>query len=51
MNAILYIASTGYQRRALPKDFPPMATVQGCFYTWWDKGLFAKISHLLAMSA
>ena len=31
MNAILYIASTGCQWRALPKDFPPMTTVQGYF--------------------
>jgi putative transposase len=28
MNAILYILATGYQWRALPKDFPPRSTVQ-----------------------
>ena len=30
-NAILYIASSGCQWRMLPKDFPPMTTVQGYF--------------------
>lgn len=51
MNAILYIASEGCQWRALPKDFPPMSTVQGYFYAWRDIGLFTAINHLLAMSA
>jgi len=51
MNAILYIASTGCQWRALPKDFPPMTTVQGYFYAWRDLGLFTAINHVLAMSA
>lgn len=51
MNAILYIASSGCQWRALPKDFPPMTTVQGYFYAWRDMGLFAGINHLLVMSA
>jgi putative transposase len=51
MNAILYIASSGCQWRALPKDFPPMTTVQGYFYAWRDMGLFAAINHLLVMSA
>jgi putative transposase len=31
VNAILYILATGCQWRALPKDFPPRATVQGYF--------------------
>ena len=51
MNAILYIASTGCQWRALPKDFPPMRTVQGYFYAWRDMGLFTAINHLLVMGA
>jgi putative transposase len=51
MNAILYIASSGCQWRALPKDFPPMTTVQGYFYAWRDRGLFTTINHLLVMSA
>jgi putative transposase len=51
MNAILYIAASGCQWRALPKDFPPMTTVQGYFYAWRDMGLFPAINHLLVMSA
>jgi putative transposase len=51
MNAILYIASSGCRWRALPKDFPPMTTVQGYFYAWRDRGLFTTINHLLVMSA
>ena len=50
-NAILYIASSGCQWRMLPKDFPPMTTVQGYFYDWRDRGLLQSINHLLVMSA
>ena len=51
MNAILYIGSTGCQWRALPKDFPPMTTVQGYFYDWRDAGVFEATNALLVMSA
>jgi putative transposase len=34
----------------LPKDFPPMTTVQGYFYEWTRMGLFETINHLLVMS-
>jgi transposase len=34
MNAILYIAATGCQWSALPKDFPPCSTVRYYFYKW-----------------
>src|SRR5258708_37982235 len=37
MDAILYILATGYQWRALPKDFPPFTTVQHYFYDWRDR--------------
>jgi len=30
----------------LPKDFPPMTTVQGYFYVWRDMGLFDAIKRL-----
>ncbi|HAT85918.1 MAG TPA: IS5 family transposase [Rhizobiales bacterium] len=50
-NAILYIASSGCQWRMLPRDFPPMTTVQGYFYDWRDRGLLQSINHLLVMSA
>lgn len=32
VNAVLYMASTGCQWRQLPKDFPPVSTVQRYFY-------------------
>ena len=38
VDAILYIARTGCQRRLLAKDFPPFTTVQGYFYDWRDQG-------------
>ncbi len=50
-DAILYIASSGCQWRMLPKDFPPVSTVQGYFYAWRDSGLWQGINHLLVMSA
>ena len=51
MNAIQYIGATGCQWRALPKDFPPMTTVQGYFYDWRDRGLFETINALMVASA
>jgi putative transposase len=50
-DAILYVASSGCQWRMLPKDFPPVSTVQGYFYAWRDSGLWQGINHLLVMSA
>jgi transposase len=47
VEAILYMASTGCQWRAIPKDFPPTSTVQGYFYAWSRMGLLAEINHLL----
>ncbi len=51
VDAILYIASSGCQWRMLPKDFPPVSTVQGYFHAWRDTGLWQGINHLLVMSA
>ena len=51
MNAILYIASTGCPWRYLPKDFPPVSTVQRYFYFWRDEGLWVSINGLLVMAA
>ena len=51
VEAILYVGSSGCQWRMLPKDFPPMSTVQGYFYDWRDSGLWPSINHLLVMSA
>jgi transposase len=50
MEAILYMASTGCQWRAIPKDFPPYSTVQGYFYAWSRGGLLAHINHVLVMA-
>ena len=48
--AILYMASTGCQWRAIPKEFPPYSTVQGYFYAWSRRGLLSQINHMLVMS-
>jgi transposase len=48
--AILYMASTGCQWRAIPKEFPPWSTVQGYFYAWSRRGLLSQINHILVMS-
>jgi putative transposase len=47
MNAILYIAATGCQWRALPTDFPPCSTVQHYFYKWRGSGLWRTINDAL----
>ena len=47
VNAILYIAATSCQWRALPKDFPPYSTVQYYFYGWRDQGLWKRINDAL----
>ncbi len=51
MNAILYIASSGCQWRMLPKDFPPVSTVQGYFYDWRNRALLTAINDLLVIGA
>ena len=48
--AILYMASTGCQWRAIPKDFPPYSTVQGYFYAWSRSGLLSHINHMLVVA-
>jgi putative transposase len=51
MNAILFLASSGCRWRALPKDVPPMTTVQGHFHAWRDMDLFGAISPVTVMGA
>lgn len=51
VNAILYLASTGRQWRMLPKDFPPVSTVQRHFHDWRDAGLWREISVRLVVRA
>ncbi|NKJ44926.1 transposase [Novosphingobium sp. SG916] len=35
----------------LPKDFPPLSTVQRYFYAWRNSGLLATINQLLVTTA
>jgi transposase len=51
VNAVLYLVSTGCQWRMLPKDFPPVSTVQRYFYDWRDGGLWREISTVLVLQA
>lgn len=51
LEAILYLASAGCPWRLLPKDFPPLSTVQGYFYEWRDSGLLRAINSELVMAA
>jgi transposase len=50
VEAILYMASTGCQWRAIPREFPPCSTAQGYFYSWSRGGLLAQINHVLVMA-
>ena len=50
IEALLYMASTGCQWRAIPKEFPPYSTVQGYFYAWSRQGLLSQINHMLVMA-
>jgi putative transposase len=47
VEAILYIAATGCQWRALPGEFPPFTTVQYYFYGWRASGLWERINAAL----
>jgi putative transposase len=47
VDAILYVAATGCQWRAMPKDFPPCSSVQYYFYKWRGSGLWRTINEVL----
>ena len=47
VNGILFLATSGGQWRHLPKDFPPMTTVQRYFYRWRDYGTWETINHAM----
>lgn len=51
VDAILYIAWTGCQWRALTDRFPPVSTVQRYFYRWRDDGTLRRINHHLMMAS
>lgn len=43
VNALLYLARTGCQWRALPHDFPPWLTVYWYFRTWKADGTLDRL--------
>jgi putative transposase len=47
VDSILYVAATGCQWRAMPKDFPPCSSVQYYFYKWRGSGLWHTINGAL----
>ena len=47
MNAIMYILSTGFQWRAIPKDLPPRSTVHDYLDLWSYDGTLDRIHHAL----
>ena len=51
VNALFYLASSGCAWRLLPKDFPPVSTVQRFFYAWRADGTWQRISHSLMARA
>ena len=50
VNALFYHLRGGMPWRMLPKDFPPVSTVQRYFYAWRDAGLWNAVNHLLLMA-
>ncbi|HEY5410759.1 MAG TPA: IS5 family transposase [Caulobacteraceae bacterium] len=51
VEAMFYVLRSGQPWRMLPKDFPPVSTVQRYFYAWRNSGLWETINHLLLMTA
>ena len=49
MNGVFYVLRSGQPWRMLPRDFPPVSTVQRYFYAWRDSELWSTINHLLLM--
>jgi len=50
VNGMLYVLRGGLPWRMLPKDFPPVSTVQRYFYAWRDSGLWKTINHFHLMA-
>ncbi len=51
VNALLYMVRTACPWRLLPKDFPPVSTVQHYFYAWRDSGVLERINFELLLEA
>jgi transposase len=50
IDGLFYVLRSGLPWRMLPRDFPPVTTVQRYFYAWRDSGLWSTINHLLLMA-
>ena len=50
VNGLFYVLRSGLPWRMLPRDFPPVSTVQRYFYAWRDSSLWSTINHLLLMA-
>ena len=51
LDALLYLLRSGCPWRLLPKDFPPMTTVQYYFYKWRDTGFWQILNYQLVQMA
>jgi len=51
LNAILYLAGGGIAWRMLPRDFPPLSTVRGYFYSWRNDGTLEMMNFALVQAA
>jgi transposase len=51
VHALFYVATTGFQWRMLPHNFPPVSTVRGYFYAWRDDGLLDEMNRKLVKAA
>jgi putative transposase len=51
VEALFYLLATGCQWRALPREFPPRATVQRYFYRWRNTGLWQHLNRMLVEHA
>jgi transposase len=47
-NGLLYVWSTGCQRRAIPKEFPPRGTLFDYFTLWQADGTLGRIHRALS---
>ena len=47
MNGLMYVLSSGFQWRAIPKDLPPRSTVNRYFCRWQDDGTLDRLHHAL----
>ena len=51
MDGLFYVLRSGLPWRMLPRDFPPVSTVQRYFYAWRDSGLWSSDSFSASISS